>query len=304
MQPMPYQPPPQQSPPQQAYNKQQYQPYPPQYQYPPQPPPKQRISNNKIVAIIVVLVLLIVMIPIIAGILSVYKQPETAYGLRVENSNGDWMIIITSGSENAGNVTLRVTDVGAGAIVYSSRVNAMDGAIGGFYDINNNGKLDTGDHILLFVDSNVGEGMKVELLNGNSVLGTIKSLPRPSGGSENPVGLSVVKNSNGDWLISVTSGGGQNLAKVYIRVTNPTTGALVVLDASYYHALTPGVRTWGAVGNETGVYNDNNGDDKIDARDSILLYNAGNHGGMNLAGMKLQLLKGENSIGTIEELPA
>ena len=137
----------------------------------------------------------------------------------------------------------------------------------------------------------------------------LQTLPSGGGGAENPVGLSAAKNSNADWLITVSSGGGQALTTVNIQVTDLTTGAIVattlapVAPANYNFALAPAAN-WGAT--PTGVYNDNNANNKIDAGDTILLYmlDAGHTNGKNLAGMKVQLLKGENSIGTIKELPA
>lgn len=136
----------------------------------------------------------------------------------------------------------------------------------------------------------------------------LQTLPQGGGGAENPVGLSVAKNSAGDWLITVSSGGGQALTAVNIQITDPNSGAIVACTlagppATYNFALGPAAN-WGAT--PVGVYNDNNGNSKIDAGDSILLYNldAGHLDGKNLAGMKVQLLKGENSIGTVKEIPA
>ena len=133
----------------------------------------------------------------------------------------------------------------------------------------------------------------------------LQTLPQGGGGAENPVGLSVAKNSAGDWLITVSSGGGQALTTVNIQVTDPNTGAIFVgvAGTSYNHALAPAAQ-WGAGATLTGLYNDNNGNSKIDAGDTIILYTLGHNGGSVLAGMKAQLLKGENSIGTVKEIPA
>jgi flagellin-like protein len=146
----------------------------------------------------------------------------------------------------------------------------------------------------------------------------LQTLPQGGGGAENPVGLSVAKNAQGDWLISVASGGGQARTTVTMTVTNPDTGAVLNLAAAVGAVTTykftldaNGASTRlpnnaAAAANAVGEYNDNNANSKIDAGDSILLYhNDGVHNGINgLAGMKVQFLKGDSSIGTIKELPA
>jgi len=116
----------------------------------------------------------------------------------------------------------------------------------------------------------------------------LQTLPQGGGGAENPVGLSVTKNTAGNWLISVSSGGGQNLADVSLSVTNANTGV---------SALSSKLNVIPAA---AGVYNDNNGNSKIDSGDSILL----NDTATVDPGMKLQLLKGESVIGTVKELPS
>jgi flagellin-like protein len=116
----------------------------------------------------------------------------------------------------------------------------------------------------------------------------LQTLPQGGGGAENPVGLSVAKNSAGNWLISVSSGGGQNLGDVTLSVTNAQTGASVLSTKL------------NAIPAAAGFFNDNNIDSKINSGDSILL----NDTATVDAGMKVSFLKGENSIGTIKELPS
>jgi len=118
----------------------------------------------------------------------------------------------------------------------------------------------------------------------------LQTLPQGGGGAENPVGLSVQKNSAGNWLVSVSSGGGQNTGDVTISVTNANTGA------SIFNAK---LNTFSA----NFIYNDNNIDSKVNSGDSILL-NATASGGLCAAGYKVQLLKGESVIGTVKELPS
>ena len=117
----------------------------------------------------------------------------------------------------------------------------------------------------------------------------LQSLPQGSQGAENPVGLSPSKNTDGNWLISVNSGGGQNLGDVTLSITNATSGASVL-----------SVKL-NAIAVADGTYNDNNGDQKINSGDSLLLLNPGAH--TVAAGMTVKLLKGDSSIGTIKELP-
>jgi hypothetical protein len=116
------------------------------------------------------------------------------------------------------------------------------------------------------------------------------SPPFPSGRVENPVGMSAAKDSNGDWLISIMSGGGQNLKDVTLHVMNTSTGA-IVLNTKL-----------NAIPEATGAYNDNihSGQSKVNAGDSILLKS----GGPVLAGMRVLLRMGKDIIGNIKELPA
>ena len=116
----------------------------------------------------------------------------------------------------------------------------------------------------------------------------LQTLPQGGGGAENPVGLSVAK-SGSDWLISVSSGGGQNTADVTLQVTSISTGASV-LNVKVASILSA-----------NGTYNDNNADGKINSGDTLLLKTTA---GGPVAGMRVQLLKGESVIATIKELPA
>jgi hypothetical protein len=120
------------------------------------------------------------------------------------------------------------------------------------------------------------------------ILVTNTTLVGPSIGAENPVGLNVTKDASGNWLISVNSGGGQNLVDVTLSVTDPDTGA---------SALSTKLS---AIPAADGFFNDTNNDQKINGGDSILL----NHTAAISAGMKVQLLKGESVLGTIKALPA
>jgi flagellin-like protein len=128
----------------------------------------------------------------------------------------------------------------------------------------------------------------------------LQTLPQGGGGAENPVGLSVIKNTSGNWLISVSSGGGQSLNDVTLSVTDPNTGAKIISVK---------LATAGTVINApaTATYNDNDLNVKINSGDSFVVYSATNGAvtpGTCAAGQKVQLLKGESVIGTIKELPS
>jgi hypothetical protein len=250
------------------------------------------------------------MLIVLAVILPIFMPTGASYGLKVDSSGDQWTIHITGGSENAKDVTLRILDTRNGVTVYNSSVNALDGSIAAFYDINSNGKLDSGDGIALMGDSIITAGMKVQLLKGDKVLGTINSLSELSGGTVvTCLGLRTERTSNDDWLITIT-GGSQLATSVTIRVLDPITGVplttTLATPGQYSFVITPNVPNWGAAANTTcGIWNDNNGNGKIDAGDSILLYMlSGAHpNGKDLTGMKVQFMKGVDIIGAIGELP-
>jgi hypothetical protein len=101
-------------------------------------------------------------------------------------------------------------------------------------------------------------------------------------------------------LVSVSSGGGQNLGDVTVQVTDPNTGA-----------KTLSVKL-NAILAADGNYNDNNADTKLNSGDSFVLIRdattapvtvppTAGHATIN---EKVQLLKGESVIGTIKALPS
>jgi len=145
------------------------------------------MSTEKIIAIIVVVVVLVIIIPIVlAGILVVYLQAvpqsggsvESPLGLRTERTiNGDWLISVVSGSQKAADVDMQVVNPQTGAVVYHYPVNAMNPADCTFNDNNADSKLDAGDTIAIKDTASVDPGMKVQLVKGENVIGTIKELP-------------------------------------------------------------------------------------------------------------------------------
>ena len=142
----------------------------------------------------------------------------------------------------------------------------------------------------------------------------LQTLPSGGGGVETTLGLRTEKNSDGDWLISVT-GGSQGATSVTLQVLDPNTGAIVpttltplVTKYSYVLPITAApnyIPSGAVVGAAVGAFNDNNNNNKIDAGDSMVLYNADavtHLNGKNLAGMKVQFIKGESIVGIIKEL--
>ena len=279
--------------------------YPPQYSppaanygYPPQYPPPAggagpagKSRTVMVIAVVLVLVVLVVIVLLLASG-SLFPGNENApaeeFGLRTTvDDSGDWSIAVTRGSEDEDNVTLKITDSG-GRTVYSSRLDSLDWDVAYYEDANENGRVDTGDSIGIYSDGSIESGMKVQILSGGTVLGTVAKLPELGSHVENPIGLNAAKNANGDWIISIVSGGGQRAKDVTLVVTNPDTGASVV--RSKVNELS----------SADGTYNDNNANGKIDAGDSILLEDTATVD----AGMNVKFITSDTVVGMIKELPA
>ena len=120
---------------------------------------------------------------------------------------------------------------------------------------------------------------------------TETSITDPPYGAENPLGLSIAKDNSGNWVISVISGGGQDLGDVTFMVSNATTGALVM--SCKLNAILAA----------DGACNDTDANGRINAGDSLMLTASAN-GGHCQAGMKVQFFLGESALGTIKALPA
>jgi len=121
----------------------------------------------------------------------------------------------------------------------------------------------------------------------------LQTLPPDSSPSvETNLGLRVETMQTGGWLVSVTSGT-KTASSVTLQVINPSTGAPTV--SKLVSALAP------AYSDPDAKYNDNNGNNRLDAGDTIQLKTSGGH---IVAGYKVQLLVGDNIVGMIKELPA
>jgi hypothetical protein len=121
----------------------------------------------------------------------------------------------------------------------------------------------------------------------------LQTLPSSGGNGETPpFGLRVETTASGGWLVSVTAAS-FSTSSVRLQVIDPSTGLTTVSKMMSHLAPT--------YNDPDATYNDNNDNSKLDAGDTIQLKSSGGH---ILAGYKVQLLSGENIIGTIMELPA
>jgi len=120
----------------------------------------------------------------------------------------------------------------------------------------------------------------------------LQTLPSSGGEVETSLGLRAEQTSNGIWTVSVISGS-RNAAGVRLQVivpntSNPTVNKMV-------SSLSP------TNADPDATYNDNNGNNKLDAGDTFLLKASGGH---IAVGYTVQLLAGSSIIGTVKALPA
>ena len=143
-------------------------------------------KDNKGVSPVIATILMVAITVVLAGVLVVYLQTlpsgggdvQTTIGTRcTKNVNGDWLIDITSGNKNAGDVTIQITNPTTGAQLMSCKVTAIAAADGQYNDLNQANKLDAGDSILLLDSGAAIVGAKVTFLIGDNVIGTVKELP-------------------------------------------------------------------------------------------------------------------------------
>jgi hypothetical protein len=124
---------------------------------------------------------------------------------------------------------------------------------------------------------------------------SIKPTQKPTGivdGGEGFGGLRIENSTGGDWLISIASGYVLSLKSVRMMIINSSTGEKTVDKP--ISALLP------ANNDPDAVFNDSSGNNHIDSGDTILLKGSS----PNIkSGYKVQFLKGESIIGTIQEIP-
>ena len=120
----------------------------------------------------------------VLGTISELPEPWSASGLSLgltvnKNAMGDWLISITSsqGALFAQYVTLRVSNAVTGVLVLDNTLNELNATAAVFNDNNADGKLTAGDTVLLKDTSTVNAGMKVQFLEGDVVIASIKELP-------------------------------------------------------------------------------------------------------------------------------
>ncbi|MEM4729546.1 MAG: type IV pilin N-terminal domain-containing protein [Thermoplasmata archaeon] len=118
----------------------------------------------------------------------------------------------------------------------------------------------------------------------------LQSLPSGGGEVETALGVRVTKTTGGDWIIEITSGS-KAASTVTVQCIDPSTGKKVFAEA-----LTDLEQN---DNNENAQWNDNNGNNKLDAGDTILIKASGDAE----AGHKIQFLVGGNIVATIKELP-
>jgi len=108
------------------------------------------------------------------------------------------------------------------------------------------------------------------------------------------IGLQTEALPGGDWLMNITAGS-RDANEVYIQVTDPATGRASILAKV----------SSGTASNPDFTWTDRSGNKKLDAGDSILLKGTVN-GQPNLKiqdGFKVQIMKNNDLIGTVKELP-
>jgi hypothetical protein len=109
-------------------------------------------------------------------------------------------------------------------------------------------------------------------------------------GGDGLPGLRIENTTDGNWLISVTSGAVSE-DSVRMTITNMSTGEKTVDKP--VSAFLP------KKNNPDALFNDSNGNNRIDAGDTILLKSSS----PNIkTGYKVMFLKGENIIGVIGEI--
>ena len=151
-------------------------------------------KDNKGVSPVIATILMVAITVVLAGVLVVYLQTlpssggtvETNLGVRAEkNTNGDWLISVITGSKDSTGVRISVTNPTDGTTRFAPlalRTGAVDANTADviFHDNNANFKVDAGDSIVLPCVTNLGHsvaGDKVSFMKGDSIVGTIGSLP-------------------------------------------------------------------------------------------------------------------------------
>jgi hypothetical protein len=120
----------------------------------------------------------------------------------------------------------------------------------------------------------------------------LQSLPASGGNVDTNLGIMTDTTPIGDWMLTITYGS-QPASSLTLHVTNSSTGQTVLtknIPSIKYPTSDP-----------DAIYNDNNGNNKVDAGDSIILKASGGH---VQVGDMVRILKGESIVGTVIALHA
>jgi flagellin-like protein len=116
----------------------------------------------------------------------------------------------------------------------------------------------------------------------------LQTLPQGAGSVETNIGIRAEKIANGttnDSLITITTGSAKT-TDMSVVVTNPTTGAQAVRKTM--------TSPFATQANADVDFNDNNGNGKIDAGDTILVHGTG----VGFSDYKFSLVRGDNTLAT------
>ena len=110
-----------------------------------------------------------------------YKDPSVGLDLD-EHSDGNWTVVVTSGSNANSNIRLLVLNNTTGCLIISKALVNLTPSNNDpdviYYDNNGNAKLDVGDSFLLKTSGgNIIPGCKILLIQGDNIVGMVKNLP-------------------------------------------------------------------------------------------------------------------------------
>jgi hypothetical protein len=158
---------------------------------PPPSPPVKETSKKRDAFIAAAMVLTLVIVILLAAYPVLFPKPEppsevppeTTLGSMVnQTSPGNWTIYITSGSYKASSIRVTVIDPHTGESTVNKVVSTLTPAKNDpdavYNDSNANSKIDAGDTIVLKASGgHIVAGYKVQFLQGQNIIGTIRELP-------------------------------------------------------------------------------------------------------------------------------
>ena len=132
----------------------------------------------------------------------------------------------------------------------------------------------------------------VPLILAGVLMVYLQAQPSSGGSTDGFTGIHAEKTTDGDWLLAITSGG-DPASSLTLQIIDPSNGQVNISMGL------PSTKP--TYNNPDAVYNDSNGNNKLDAGDSILLKASGGH---VQAGDRVQFMKGDSIIATVNALPA